>query len=157
MHRLGLLLALAACAPDGGDTGTTDTATCSTDSYWTGGNEESPNMNPGQDCIACHNSGEGPNFTLAGTVMGAYDDPDDCNGIEDVRVRVTDADGVETVLTSNGAGNFYTDEDIAMPYTIVLERDGETLEMNGAQSDGACGSCHTAEGASSAPGRVVAP
>lgn len=114
-------------------------------------------MNPGEDCIACHNSGEGPNYTLAGTVMGDYDDPDDCNGVEDVRVRVTDADGVELVLTTNRAGNFYTNEDIAMPYTIVLERDGETLEMGGAQSDGACASCHTAEGANSAPGRVVAP
>ncbi len=156
-----LLLPLAACATDGkdsgdgpGDTAATD---CSTDSYWNGGNEESPDMNPGEDCIACHSRGEGPEFTLAGTVMGAYADLDDCNGIQGVTVRVTDADGVVTELATTEAGNFYTRADIAMPYTIELEKDGQTSRMVSAQSDGACASCHTADGAGGAPGRVVAP
>lgn len=161
MRYLPLLMLLAACTPTSKDTGASDSGTpdasCSTESYWTGGNEESPNMNPGEDCIACHNRGEGPDYTLAGTVMGDYDDPDDCNGIEDVVVRVTDADGVTTELTTNSAGNFFTRDDIAMPYTVVIDRDGETREMVAEQSTGACGSCHTANGAEGAPGRVVAP
>lgn len=114
MRTLLLLPLLAAC----GDNQSVDTATCSSGLLWTGGDDEEnagPEMNPGQDCIACHASGEGPHYTVAGTVMGAYGDPDDCLGVEGVTVAITDADGVVTELTSNASGNFYTQADIATP------------------------------------------
>lgn len=156
LPRVSLLALLTGCPVARLDTGD-DTAACSTGSYWTGGNDESPQMNPGEDCIACHASGEGPSFTLAGTVMRAFADPDDCNGVAGVTVRVTDADGKLTELTTNEAGNFYLSDDLAMPYTIELERGGMTSAMAAEQADGACGSCHTAQGEAGAPGRIVAP
>ncbi len=153
-----LLLPLLAGCPPAGDTGFTDTGECSSGVEWTSGNEESPNMNPGQACIACHASGEGPEFTIAGTVMGDFADPDNCYGVEGMTVRITDADGVVTELLSNAAGNFYTTDDIAMPYTAEVEgTDGTISPMSGEQTSGDCASCHTAEGAEGAPGRVVEP
>lgn len=136
---------------------TSHDGTCSTGSEWTRGNDGSTKMNPGEPCMACHDRGEGPTFKVAGTVMGAIHDPDDCNGVQDVIVRITDADGVVTELTTNSAGNFYTNDRIALPYTAQLEHDGIIREMLGAQDDGDCGSCHTEAGASGAPGRVVVP
>lgn len=150
---LTLVLLLAACEPSG----KVDTATCSSGQQWTGGDEESPLMNPGQDCIACHASGEGPNYTVAGTVMGDYGDPDDCDGVEGVTVRLTGADDAVIELITNEAGNFFTTDAIAMPYTAEVELDGRTLSMTGEQETGACASCHTEEGLEGAPGRVVAP
>lgn len=157
-NSLLLALPLLTACPPAGDTAATDTGVCSSGTEWTGGDEESPNMNPGQDCIACHASGEGPTFTIAGTVMGDFADPDDCNGVEGMIVRITDADGVLIELTSNAAGNFYSTKAVAMPYTAEVEgADGVIGTMSGEQTSGACGSCHTAEGAEGAPGRVVEP
>ena len=168
---LGLALAtLGACAT----TAPVDTASCSSGSMYTGGGGEggddafdtatglnegdgSPTMNPGQDCIACHASGEGPNYTIAGTVMGAYTDIDDCNGVADVTVTLTDADGVVTTLTTNAAGNFYSTATLAMPYTAELSLGGQTRAMSTPQSDGDCASCHTEVGANDSPGRVISP
>lgn len=156
------MIVLVACN-DGGTPG--DTATCSTEP-WAGGGEEDegegeeeegPTMAPGEDCIACHARGEGPDFTVAGTVMAAYDDMDDCTGVDGVTVRITGADDAVTELVTNASGNFYTSAAIATPYTIELERDGATRAMGAAQSDGDCMSCHTAEGANAAPGRILAP
>ncbi len=152
-----LLLGCPSGPGDSSDSGGGDPAACSTGHTWTGGNDESPLMNPGEDCVACHASGEGPHFTLAGTVMGDMGDPDDCNGVDGVIVRVTDADGNLTELTTNSAGNFYTNDPITLPYTIELDRDGVTSSMSAEQEDGACAACHTAEGRNGAPGRVVAP
>ncbi|MDP2315350.1 MAG: carboxypeptidase-like regulatory domain-containing protein [Pseudomonadota bacterium] len=149
-----LLLAATGCA---GPTDGTDTGACSSGSYWTGGDEESPLMNPGQSCIACHDRGEGPTFTVAGTVMGDYGDVDDCDGVEGVTVRLTDADGAVHEATSNAAGNFYLNDAIAMPYTVELESDAGVSTMSTAPTTGDCASCHTADGAEGAPGRVVAP
>lgn len=148
-----LALTLAGCAtPSGHDTGA-----CSTGSYWEGGNEESPDMNPGASCVACHATGEGPNYAIAGTVMGDYADPDDCNGIAGVIVRLTDADGGVHELTTNDAGNFYKKDGIPLPYTAEIESADGVREMAAAQTDGDCAACHTAEGAGGAPGRILAP
>jgi mono/diheme cytochrome c family protein len=156
---LFVLLTNACTTPgDSAETGSNqDTAACSSGEEWTRGNDGSSQMNPGEDCVACHASGEGPNYTLAGTVMGDYDDPDDCNGVGDVVVRVIDADDNVLELTTNSAGNFYTNDKIAPPYTIELEHNGATSSMASAQSEGGCASCHTAAGAEGAPGRIVAP
>lgn len=159
-----VVLSVVGCA------GTTpvDTASCSSGQLWTGGSEGgevdlakeedgSATMNPGEACIACHATGEGPTFTVAGTVMGALGDIDDCVGVEGVTVTLTDANGDVTTLTSNGTGNFFTSDPIVMPYTVTLSADGRTTAMSAAQSDGDCASCHTEAGENAAPGRVVAP
>lgn len=131
---------------------------CASGEAWTGGDEESPLMHPGLDCIGCHaDEGEGPAYTVAGTVMADAADPDDCFGVEGVTVRVTDADGVEHEVLTNAAGNFFLGEPVMFPYTVVLEKDGATRAMVTPQSDGACASCHTETGENSAPGRVLAP
>lgn len=154
LFALAFALPLAAC---NGGSAPVDTATCSSGSMWTGGNEESELMNPGQACIECHSQDEGPRFTAAGTVMGASHDPDDCNGVEGVTVRLTDADGVVHEATTNAAGNFDFRDAIAMPYTAEIESDAGVVAMSGAQNTGDCATCHTADGANGAPGRIVAP
>ena len=133
-------------------------AACSTGAWWVGGNHESEQMRPGTDCISCHaREGEGPQYTVAGTVMGGLGDTDDCQGVSDVTVRITDADGQVSDLVTNAAGNFYLRGTVAFPYTATLVRGGTEVSMVTAQSNGNCMACHTAEGAAGAPGRIVAP
>jgi cytochrome c553 len=115
-------------------------------------------MHPGGDCIGCHaQSGEGPRYSVAGTVMGDLSDADDCYGVEGVTVRVTDANDVTHEVVSNAAGNFFMTEHVPAPYTVELDWEGGTSAMLTPQSVGSCASCHTAEGANAAPGRTVAP
>jgi hypothetical protein len=159
---VAVVLVLAGC--NGGTPG--DTETCST-AMWSGGGgggddeeedeEEGPTMAPGEDCVACHARGEGPDFTVAGTVMTDYADMDGCTGVDGVTVRITGADDAVTELETNASGNFYTLAAIATPYTIELEKDGATRAMGAAQTDGDCMSCHTSDGANAAPGRILAP
>jgi hypothetical protein len=150
-----LSVAAAACSSGGNSTPPTN---CASGSDWTGGNDESPLMNPGQDCIACHASGEGPKYIIAGTVMGAVNDDDNCNGTNGVTVEITGNDGQVITLTTNSAGNFFAREGqqaVAMPYTAkVIKADGTSVAMGAAQSTGACNSCHTAAGLNGAPGRI---
>lgn len=142
--------------------GSADTTLCYTDQWWQEGDEESPNMHPGGDCIDCHQrKGEGPTYSYAGTVMGAIDDETDCRGIPGVTVELLDVDDVvfET-MTTNAAGNFYTEaRDVDFEeYRVVLTYDGRTREMAGhVDATGACAQCHTTAGAEAAPGRIVAP
>jgi hypothetical protein len=139
------------------DTGTDPLPGCASGSEWEGGNRESPLMHPGVNCLDCHQNGEAPHFTLAGTVMGALRDVDDCNGVEGVTVRITGADGAVFELVTNAAGNFYTDREIAAPYQAEVEVDGVVHAMAAEQTDGACNRCHTTGGAYGSPGRIVAP
>ena len=150
-----LPLALVACSSEPPPPPPED---CSTGKVWTGGDEESPLMHPGTDCIACHeDEGEGPLYAVAGTVMGDLADPDDCYGVEGVTVRITDADAVVHELTTNAAGNFFSTAAVPGPFTVELELDGATSVMVTPQTDGACGACHTQEGLDLAPGRVLVP
>lgn len=134
---------------------------CSTSQWWVEGDEESSMMHPGGDCIDCHTrEGEGPRFAVAGTVSGAADDEDDCRGIPEVQVELLDPDGtVFLTLQSNAAGNFFSSAALTgnTPYTARITCEGRTSEMSTPQTDGACMSCHTAEGAEGAPGRIVVP
>jgi hypothetical protein len=162
--RLAMLLAAAVmvAAGCGNGGGGSTPQNCASGKAWEGGDEESPLMDPGQDCIACHASEhEGPKFVIAGTVMGASDDDDNCNGLGGVKVEITDADGQVITLTTNDAGNFYAEEKdttIALPYTAkIIGPSGKTNQMSTAQTTGACNSCHTAKGVNSAPGRIFIP
>ncbi len=165
MTRTSLLatfLFLAGCGEGigpgfgGGGLTSVSTSTCASGMQWQGG-ESSSAMSPGQDCIACHDSGEGPHYTIAGTV---YSDPhakNDCGGSSGVTVEITGADGKVLTLTTNEAGNFYSRAAVAMPFTARVRQGNNMLPMAAAQSTGACNSCHTELGANAAPGRILAP
>ncbi len=134
---------------------------CVSGKKWVGGDEESPLMHPGGDCMGCHESrGEGPTYLVAGTVYELMAEPDECYGVDAVTVEIVDADGREWSLPTNDAGNFWLSEGdgpIALPYRAAVVSNGMRLEMATAQAQGNCASCHTAAGAQGAPGRVVAP
>ncbi len=142
----------------GSNSETVSTDVCASGQRWTGGDEESELMHPGRDCIECHTrEGEGPKYTVAGTVYAQANQADDCFGVTGVSVEVTDANKQVIQLTSNEAGNFFTTQQIAFPYTVKVLSGGKENKMVAAQGTGACGSCHTQQGANAAPGRVLAP
>jgi hypothetical protein len=127
---------------------------------WTGGNEESPEMHPGLNCIDCHASGEGPSFVIAGTVYMELDEADDCYGVEGAEVQITDAQGQVITLTTNKAGNFFLRSGrytLTMPIEAAVTYKGKTLPMMTTQSTGNCLLCHTAQGENGAPGRIIIP
>jgi len=136
---------------------------CSTGRTWKNGDEGSPLMHPGGDCVGCHaarGGREAPAFTIAGTVMNDLKDDTDCGGIANVIVEVTDAAHNVHTMTTNAAGNFSLrtpEVPLALPFTVKLTLDGKEREMLTPQSDGSCVTCHTPEGKNGAPGRILAP
>jgi len=153
---------LAACGEGGegdeGEGGVVSSSLCLSGKQWAGGDEESPLMHPGLDCITCHaNEHEGPSYVAAGTVYGAYDEPDDCLGVAGVLVEIFDGDGAAFTTTTNDAGNFWIQQPIAPPITARVTYEGQSLEMTTQQPLTNCASCHTATGANQAAGRIVVP
>jgi hypothetical protein len=166
-----------AITPTGNDAGTADTGsapaagvdvfggpvTCT--SGKTSTSREGLTMRPGEACIACHMSGEGTIFQIAGTVYPTGHEPNDCVGstTTDIKVIITDATGTEYPLTPNSVGNFTygggrSGGSLQFPYSARVERGGKIVEAMGAkQTNGDCNSCHTATGANGAPGRIAAP
>lgn len=142
---------------------------CSSGKTWTKGNEESPQMNPGQACLTCHSKMEpkiAMRFPIVGTVYPTGHEPDNCLGLdgltEQVFVEITMADARVVKLPVNESGNFLYDVKndggaVMFPFTArVLQGDLER-KMLGPQTTGDCNSCHTQTGANGAPGRIVAP
>ena len=81
--------------------------------------ENSPLMNPGQDCMSCHCTDDkvactasALPWTAAGTVFSDYRATVN-DGVQGVHVLITDAMGKQLDLVTNEAGNFYTAEPIA--------------------------------------------
>jgi hypothetical protein len=136
---------------------------CSTDTVWTDGDYGSALMHPGSDCIGCHAQRTGtkaPKLVIAGTVMNDFKDETDCVGVKGVTVEITDASGQIREFTTNAAGNFMLqnpETPFVMPFTAKVIHDGKERAMKSPQSNGACATCHTAEGANGAPGRIVVP
>ncbi len=161
----GAMSGTCADATDGIDTPSPyDTpSVCSSDKLWTKGNEESPRMNPGQECISCHTEErEGPRFLVAGTLYPTAHEPDNCNGTtasSSLYVEITDADGAVYNLKPNSAGNFFLEEarNFKLPYTARVVSGDEERVMLSPQDDGDCNSCHSENGDNLAPGRVMAP
>jgi mono/diheme cytochrome c family protein len=133
---------------------------CSSGKTWTGGNQESPRMNPGMACIACHSMDEGPRFSIAGTLYPTIHEPDRCDGADaatGAQVIITGADGQTLTLVPNAAGNFYSELSIAKPFRAkVVTASGERA-MTAEQTSGDCNGCHTEAGANGAPGRITLP
>jgi hypothetical protein len=133
-------------------------AVCSSDSYWSGGTSEL--MHPGVACIACHGrNARAPQFTVAGTLYPTAHEPDDCHalGLEAARVEITGADGRRFELAVNSVGNFFSLDEVAMPYSARVISQGRVRTMVSRQRSGDCNGCHTQAGNAGAPGRVLAP
>ena len=135
---------------------------CTSMKNWTGGNRESPLMRPGGACISCHKQeGEGPAFTVAGTLFPTPHEPNDCNGVGSAagaQIVITDANGVVHTLAVNQAGNFYLEaRGFAFPYQAKVTYDGRERVMVAAQMSGDCNGCHTQNGQENAPGRIFLP
>ena len=133
---------------------------CTSGTSWTRGNRGSTAMHPGVACIQCHDSGEGPSYTAAGTVYPTAHEPDDCNGVDTAtQVVITDKNGKSYTASVNSVGNFYFSSrtSIATPYTAKIVSGGKTRAMVGAQTDGDCNTCHTEQGTQKAPGRLMVP
>jgi len=145
----------------GSPAGTGCGSTCTSGRTWTGGNEGSPDMNPGMPCIQCHAANdEGPRFSIAGTVYPTVSEPDLCNGAPSssgAQVVITGADGRVLTLGLNGAGNFFSEMAVTKPYHAKVVTAGGERAMTAAQTSGDCNSCHTPAGASGAPGRIMLP
>lgn len=143
--------------------------TCSSGTFWEDGDDGDSKMFPGRACIDCHtreDDDDAPSFWVAGTLYPTGREPNDCNGTTSTagyRVQITDAVGMVYDLTPNRAGNFYlqrrTSTPFVYPYTAkVISADGSMVRsMNAAQDSGDCNDCHTQDGRSDAPGRVVIP
>ena len=135
-------------------------AICTSGATWTGGNRESPLMNPGTACIQCHDSGnEAPRFSIAGTVYPTVHEPDLCNGSSaaGVQIVITGADGRTLTLSLNSAGNFFSQIAVALPYQAAVITAAGERAMTARQTSGDCNGCHTQAGANGAPGRIMVP
>jgi hypothetical protein len=154
-------------SPDGGADAGPDPIfggppTCTSGTYWQGGNSGSSRMHPGLACIGCHSRGEGPRFAVAGTLYPTGHEYDDCNGTaaSGAVVQITDNAGVTRSFTANSAGNFYGAASNGWPSFPIHARvtfQGRTRTMSGPAPSGDCNSCHTLDGASGAPGRIALP
>ncbi|MBK8235941.1 MAG: hypothetical protein IPK74_10315 [Deltaproteobacteria bacterium] len=140
-----------------------DPFACQSGTYWTMGDEESPNMHPGLDCVTCHASEqEGPQLLIGGTVFSAVHEPDDCNGVGGgMQIELVGADGqVFMIPTDSPSGNFYAEIgefDLMLPYKAAVIDGDKRRDMVAAQSVTNCAACHTQNGLSMAPGRIIAP
>ncbi|HXU02452.1 MAG TPA: hypothetical protein VN903_15920 [Polyangia bacterium] len=136
------------------------TPVCTSMKTWTLGNRGAPEMNPGRACIDCHARGEGPRFTIAGTVYPTVNEPDLCYGAASssgAQIVITGADGQTLTLSPNAAGNFYSAVAVALPFSAKVVSAAGTRAMMATQTSGDCNSCHTQMGANSAPGRIMLP
>jgi cytochrome c553 len=152
---------MGSCAPAEGGTNPYDTPlTCTSKSYWNAGPDNtSPVMAPGGACINCHarQGGEGPRFTIAGTVYPTAHEPMDCNGASGITVVITDNAGQVLSLTTNGAGNFFSSARLALPFTAKVVGNGRERVMSYPQTNGDCNLCHAEPPVNGAPGRIMAP
>jgi hypothetical protein len=137
---------------------------CTSGEIWAFLDKDSPLMNPGRSCVQCHaetnDATHAPLYTLAGTVMEAPDEENDCRGADGMTVTVVDAAGVEFPMLANSAGNFWLAPDVvvAMPYTARIEDAyGNVSVKQTPVSDGDCTSCHTPTVGGTSPGRLVPP
>jgi hypothetical protein len=149
------------CGGDGGTDPYNTPPICTSMATYVPNGDGSRLMYPGVACIACHaGSFEAPQFSIAGTAYPTAHEPDSCNGSNasaQAQVIITGADGASYTLQVNGAGNFYLESAVALPFRAkVVSGAGERV-MAAAQTDGDCNGCHTELGANGAPGRIMLP
>ena len=151
--------------PDGNGGGGSHESVCSSDTYWTGGDDGSPKMHPGGACISCHEQEQDdddvPSFYVGGTLYPTGHEPDDCYGFAGAIVEITDSTGQIFSLTTNASGNFLIDQDdvdsFVTPITARVLYQGKVRQMDQEVDTGNCNSCHTEAGSNGAPGRIRLP
>jgi len=112
---------------------------------------------PGQPCLLCHGADAPrpePAFEIAGTVYDEIDSLED-EGVGGVLVIITDADGVELVVTTNSAGNFYSARQLEFPLTVSIRRGDVVSTMQTLiWRNGSCAHCHGEKPDEASVGRV---
>jgi hypothetical protein len=157
-----LLFGASGCAAKSGDGGAAPTV-CTSGTFTLGEMVPDTNlMHPGGACNACHATAErrAPIFSVSGTVYPTLHEKDDCNAdssVEGTRVVITGANGQMLMIVVNATGNFLSLEPVAFPFSAKVVHNGNERAMGAHQSTGDCNSCHTEQGASGAPGRIMAP
>jgi len=98
--------------------------------------EEGPMMEPGSDCMECHDGGEARRWTAAGTFGGQGN-----------QVVLQDAAGKSLTLHTNRAGNFWTAEPLTFPLRRVSVN-GSVMPATPPVSQGSCNvaGCHPGGG-----------
>jgi len=91
--------------------------------------EEGPMMEPGSDCLECHDGGEAPRWTVAGTWSGLGR-----------QVAIVDAAGKSFSRHTNQAGNFWTSEPVTFPLRVSV--DGVPMPNAVNAADASCNRCH---------------
>ena len=115
-----------------------------------------PQMQAGNDCMSCHNGTLARAWTAAGTL---YADPQSGQdgGVSGAQVFIQDAAGQSFTLTTNGAGNFYTAEQLKFPIKVQAELNGRRMAMVSSPPSGSCNTCHSVPSSQDAPGRLFVP
>jgi hypothetical protein len=88
---------------------------------------EGPLMEPGQDCLRCHDGGEARRWTVAGTWAP-----------RGTQVTIADSAGKSFTLRTNDVGNFYTAESLQFPLTVSVQG----TPMPTPATYGGCNRCH---------------
>lgn len=122
---------------------------------------EEPGVDPGeyhragQPCTACHQQG-GPgkgDFSIAGTIFWGKPE-DNAVGVEDVEVKLIDADGERRTAKTNCVGNFFVGRtqtyygvepwDPKFPVLVTVVKEGGPTRAMGSliNRDGSCAGCH---------------
>ena len=162
--------------PDGGSSMTPAQTTCESNSAWNAGIRGSSHMNPGLACRSCHLGdnfmGQNPTgaveafraYFFMGTVFPSLHGRDLCNGAPPAGtvVEILDKNGVVQLRMQAAppSGNFFSTSTMAgiqLPYTARVLANGKSVSMNTPQTNGDCNTCHTEQGLSGAPGRIVWP
>jgi hypothetical protein len=117
--------------------------------------DNSPTMDPGSDCLSCHSPGGRAHraYSVAGTVFAQPDSPE-FDGVAGANVVVTDANGRIVTMTTNAAGNFYTEEDVTLPLDVLVQVGDIVRHMEPRVTKASCGSCHEAVPYQGTEGRV---
>jgi hypothetical protein len=123
--------------------------------------ERAARRNPGKECIECHRpGGKDPDhlFTAGGTVYAFPAAAADA-GVGGVEIVITDASGRVVRLTSNDAGNFWTDARLAFPVAVRARHagaDGGAGAGSPPCLSGRCNECHALPASGGARGRIAA-
>ncbi|HTV17407.1 MAG TPA: hypothetical protein VMG12_02015 [Polyangiaceae bacterium] len=129
---------------------------CASGKRWVGEFTPNEEMYPGQDCVGCHLTLDGPPLMAAGTVYGLPDrdgprtSVPTCFGVEGVQVTITGTEGTVLQTRTNRAGNFYFEGDpnaMPAPFTVQLDYAlpngrATTQTMTTQPSYGGCARCH---------------
>lgn len=108
--------------------------------------EGGPLMKPGEPCLSCHTSGgkaSEERFTAAGTI---FSDGSGGSGLAGATITITGADSSQVTMTSNAAGNFFTEQSIAKPYTVMVTTETGSATMMSTATSGDCNGCHRSGG-----------